>query len=233
MRTRPPRRIEKRGGRTAEDALGTRERILRVAERLFAERGYKSVSLRTLTTEAGANIASVNYHFGSKEGLVAAIFDSRCGPMISDRRRRLEACAEGPGRPPLLEQVVEAFVAPAVAVTADASGGGTTFTRLRAVLAHENHALARRLIEKHFDDTSRAFIAALHRCLPHLSLADVYWRFHFLLGALYYTTVNPDRIRQLSGGLCDPSDPDTAIATMVRFVAAGFRAPAGDTPSRT
>lgn len=207
-----------------EEAEGTRERLLAAAERLFAERGFSGVSLRLLTTEAGVNLASVGYHFGSKEGLIAAIFERRCQPMMDERRRRLAACAEGPDRPPLLEQIVEAFVAPAISAATDPAGG-TTFTRLRAVLRHENNELAKKLIARNFDDTSRLFIDALHRCLPHLSREDVCWRFHFLLAALYYTSVDHERLRRLSDGRCDPTDMVTAVRELVRFVAAGFRAP--------
>lgn len=207
-----------------DDRDSTRERILSVATELFAAQGFNGVSLRTLTNEAGVNLASVSYHFRSKDGLIAAIFDRHCAPMIEDRRRRLAACEEKPGRPPLLEQIVEAFITPALDVSADTSGGGATFSRLRAVLAHENQALAEELISKHFDSTSAQYVEALQRCLPQLSRADVYWRFHFLLGALYYTSVNPKRIRQLSSGKCDPANTAAAIREMVKFVAAGFRA---------
>jgi AcrR family transcriptional regulator len=208
-----------------EEAEGTRERILSVATQLFAAQGFHSVSLRQLTNEAGVNLASVGYHFRSKEGLVAAIFDRHCEPMMADRRRRLDACAEKPGLPPMLEQVLEAFITPALSITTDTAGGGATFSRLRAVLAHENRELAEQLIAKHFDETSDRFVDALFRCAPHLDRTEVYWRFHFLLGALYYTTVNPHRITQLSDGKCNPTDTATAVQKMVQFAAAGFRAP--------
>lgn len=204
---------------------GTRERILTVAERLFAERGFNGVSVRTLTDEAGVNLASVGYHFDSKEGLIAAIFDRRCRPMMQERRRLLAGCTEGPGRPPMLEQIIEAFVMPAMSQTVDVAGGGAIFTRLRAVLRHENSELARRLIADNFDETSAAFIDALHRCLPQLGREAIYWRFHFLLSALYYTTIDPGRIRHISEGRCDPADTKAAVRELVRFVAAGFRAP--------
>lgn len=208
----------------AEDGIGTKTRLLRVAERMFAERGFNGVSLRELTAAAGANLAAVNYHFGSKEGLLAAIFESRCRPMNQDRLRRLENCSEAAGKPRLLEQIVAAFIAPALSATTD-QAGGATFTRLRAMLAVEHNELARRLIAKHFDATSARFVEALVKCLPGLSRAEVLWRFHFLLGTLYYTMINPGRIEHLSGGLCDATDVETVTAQMVPFVAAGFRTP--------
>jgi AcrR family transcriptional regulator len=206
------------------DENPARERILRVADRLFAERGFNGVSVRTLTAAADVNLAGVSYYFGSKEGLLGAIFERHCRPMAEERVRRLEACAEGHGRPPLLDQVIAAFIGPALVSSVDATRGGATFTRLRAMLAHENSALFKSLIEKHFDATSLRFIEALADVLPKLDRAEVYWRFQFLLGALYYTMMTPDRIRHLSGGACDPADVEAALEAMVRFTAAGFRA---------
>ena len=52
------------------DRLDTRRDLLLAAERLFAQQGFQGASLRAITQEAGANLASVNYHFGSKEGLI-------------------------------------------------------------------------------------------------------------------------------------------------------------------
>ena len=51
------------------NAAGTRERLLEVACDLFAKKGYPSTSISEITRLAGANKASVNYHFGNKEKL--------------------------------------------------------------------------------------------------------------------------------------------------------------------
>jgi len=47
----------------------TRDRILKAAERLFAERGYESTSVRTIVAKARVNQAAINYHFAGKDGL--------------------------------------------------------------------------------------------------------------------------------------------------------------------
>ena len=61
------------------DARSTRERILDSAEELFAEGGF-ATSLRSITSDAGVNLASVNYHFGSKEALIETVFSRRLEP---------------------------------------------------------------------------------------------------------------------------------------------------------
>ena len=75
-----------------------------------------------------------------------------------------------------------------------------------------------------FDESSGAFIAALQTALPELPPVDLAWRFHFLLGTMFYTMANPGRIQSLTNGACDPGDTAAALRHLVPFVAAGFRA---------
>ena len=53
--------------------IDTKTKILNAAEQLFAERGYADTSLRLITSQAEVNLASVNYHFGSKKELIQAV----------------------------------------------------------------------------------------------------------------------------------------------------------------
>src|ERR1051325_9074047 len=63
----------------------TRERLIEAAERLFAARGDRATSGRGLTSEAGCNVASVNYHFGGKEGLYREMFRRRLAALREQR----------------------------------------------------------------------------------------------------------------------------------------------------
>jgi len=203
----------------------TRDRILDIAERLFASRGYKNVSVRELTASAGANLASIRYYFGSKDQLLYAIYERYCTPLNKARLQRLADCAEGDGRAPRLEQIIAAFLEPALDVSVDAVGGGARFTRLRAVLIGENLDFLEDLIARNFDATSLAFVEAIHKAVPALGREEVLWRFSFVLGILHYTLIDPNRIRRLSRGLCDPGDTHGLIRFMIPFIAEGFRAP--------
>ena len=59
----------------------TRERLLKAAERLFADRGFKNVTVRDLCRAARANVAAVNYHFGDKLGLYREVMQSAIDAM--------------------------------------------------------------------------------------------------------------------------------------------------------
>ena len=51
----------------------TRERIMKAAERLFAERGYDATSIRAIVAKARVNQAAINYHFDGKDGLYGEV----------------------------------------------------------------------------------------------------------------------------------------------------------------
>jgi hypothetical protein len=120
--------------------------------------------------------------------------------------------------------IIEAFIRPALQqVEAE---DGETFIRLRAVLSGENSELLEKLVAENFDQSSTAFIDELCACLPHLSRTDVCWRFHFLLGTIYYTAAGPHRISAFSNGRCDPADTEAVIKELVPFMTRAFQAPA-------
>jgi AcrR family transcriptional regulator len=239
--TNPQRRGAKRGGGAAvhsglrvvragrprkQDANAAapsaRDRILEVAERLFAEHGMSGVGLRAITSEAKVNLASIAYHFGSKEGLLEALFAQRAAPIAEERLRLLARCYEKIATP-TLEQILDAFLRPALVQGVQPQFGGPAFVKLRARLATEPETLSRKILSKAFDQSSKAFIEAIAKALPAVPRADVEWRFHFMLGAMFYTMANSGRIQALTSGRIDPGNVKRALQHMIPFLVAGFR----------
>lgn len=64
--------------------------ILEAAEKLFSELGYEGASTRQIAKEAGANMAMINYYFGSKEGVFMEIM----GQRVSDFKHQLKEINE-------------------------------------------------------------------------------------------------------------------------------------------
>ena len=208
-------------------ASETRERLLAAAERLFAERGFAGVSVRTIAAAADVNWSLVGYHFSGKDGLLAEVYRRHCESLNAERLRLLAAARRSGVR---LESVIEAFVRPALAEIQGRSGD-TTFSRLRAMLAAEDAPLLTQLVADNFDQSSRTFLAALRECLPDLPADEILWRFHFMLGTIYYSASSPQRIKAFSRGRCDPGDVDATVQHLVPFLAAAFRS-APLTPGR-
>src|SRR5437016_927944 len=208
-----------------------REAILCAAEELFATNGFNAVSVRDIAQAAGANPGSVTYHFKTKDGLLLEIYQRHCVPMNHRRSELLAAARRVRDLKDRLEAIVRAYVLPAFSSGSDLAGGGARFTRLRAIMSAEGNEVARRIIAQTFDDTSHAFIDAIHESLPHIPRTEIVWRSHFLLGALYYTLVTPERVARLSRGSADGADAGNAIEQLVRASVASFQAPPLDPPA--
>lgn len=200
-----------------------REALLTAAIGLFSSNGYNAVSLREIAKAAGANVGSLTYHFGSKAALLREIYQRHTEPM---NNRRLELLGEAKriqDSDERLMAILRAYVLPAFSSSSDFDGGGAEFTRMRAVLSAEGNEDARTIIAGAFDTTSRAFLSAISECLPDADPQGVVWRSHFLLGALYYALINPERVTRLSDGAVDGNDRDVAVDQIVEASFASFR----------
>lgn len=93
--------------------------MIDAAERLVAERGLAALTLRDVQNEAGqANKSAAQYHFGSREGLLSAVIDSRMRPAGERRLELLAAIDRGP-QPPDMRKLVEASILPLAEQTID------------------------------------------------------------------------------------------------------------------
>jgi len=96
-------------------AADVTERLLDVAEWLFVERGLARTSVREIAAAAQAHPTSINYHFGSKEGLVHAVIARRVDALTQKRGDLLTAFETNAGDAPVpVESILPAFVAPGI-----------------------------------------------------------------------------------------------------------------------
>lgn len=63
------------------DTSDTAGRIIQAAEKLFSEQGFKETTMRQITGLAEVNLAAVNYHFGSKFGLIRSVAERSLSPL--------------------------------------------------------------------------------------------------------------------------------------------------------
>ncbi len=201
----------------------TRERVLDTAERLFAGHGLDAVSIRDIAGAAGANLGAINYHFDTKHNLIAAVFDRRMAPLTQERLRALDVVEKtAVDQPATLEAVLEAFIRPAVEQAMDPQRSGRVFGKLLARCLLEPNPAVEKAIHGHFEPVVKRFDAVLLRVMPNLTLEDVFWRMHLLIGALHHSLFMLDR--KLPDGRCLRLDAETYVKRFVAFAAAGFRA---------
>jgi AcrR family transcriptional regulator len=203
----------------------TRTRILNAAEELFMQHGFEGTSMRLLTAKAGVNLAAVNYHFGSKDALIEALFRRRLDPMNAARIAELDKLEAG-GHAPSPEGIIRAFITPGLRLMEDAKGGGRNFARLLGRTYTEPNKAVRALIGQMYAPAMQRYKAALERALPHMPREELVWRLHFMFGTLAYTLAATDTVQLIAG--CKPEDRYDARLLEERltaFLAAGLNAP--------
>ena len=221
----------------------TRERILEVAGALFADHGFRSVSLRRITREAEVNLASVNYHFGSKEALVLEVLSRVVGPINASRLAMLdEAEAEFGDEPVPVERILEALFAPVLSVMSidsDASSEEVSASDVASVdfylklvgrCMSERQELMPTTLMRLYKETIDRFCEAMFRVLPGLDQADVFWRMHFTAGALLYTLTQPERLAAFSRGKVDVTNSGEVLRQLITYTAAGMKAEVAAAP---
>ncbi len=211
---------------TLADALQeptTQEKILDAAERLFADNGFAGTSVRAITAEAGVNLASAHYHFGSKEALIRMVLSRRVEPITQERLHLLEACLkEASAGLPSLEAIVEAFIGPAVRLSLDPQRA--IFMRLMGRVHSEAGDFMPQLLHELFSVTAKRFHQALQVALPGFTEEELFWKLNFMVGAMAFTLAAPQAIEKVTRGHCDPADAETVLKHMKAFVTAGLRA---------
>ncbi|MCG6921274.1 MAG: TetR family transcriptional regulator, partial [Acidobacteria bacterium] len=87
----------------------TRRLLIDAATTLFAERGFRSTPIRDIARMAGANVASINYHFGSKENLYRAAFHQLAARFDGTELQAVRDAVENSTGTPQIEDVLEAY----------------------------------------------------------------------------------------------------------------------------
>lgn len=201
----------------------TKTLILDAAEELFARRGPNAVSLRQVIARAKVNLAAIHYHFGSKESLLQAVLSRRLVPLNAGRLALLEVAERKSRRVPL-ERILEALVGPALRLSRDPRKGGGEFMRLLGRCFTEPDEKIQAMLNRQVAEVAERFMPAFQKALPKVPKVDLLWRIHFLVGAMAHTMADAERLKEFSGGLCNPDDTEGTIEKLVTFLSAGMRA---------
>lgn len=204
-----------------DTAQRTRERLLDAAERLFAERGFRGVSMRALTSEAACNLASVNYHFGGKRELYRAMFHRILTDLRVRRIAGLRRAAVNGGAASL-ERTLDAFTSAFLEPHLDQSAG----RRLMRLFSRElldPHLAPGTLRREIVEPVRQALAEAIRAAYPRIDPRAARRCAHSLVAQLAHVV----QMRNLPGAMRDPAlrdlSLDRAVDHIVRFSAAGIR----------
>jgi AcrR family transcriptional regulator len=205
----------------------TRNAILEAAERLYADRGFADVTLRDIVAAAGVNLAAVNYHFGSKDELIAELFVTRSLALNRERLSELRAAEERGGGRAEISEVLRALVGPSLRGCLGPDKQRSAAARFMIRASIESVPPIRKIKNREIDHLRR-FAAAMKRSLPGRDDVDLYWGLHFALAMAHQTIRDSERLTKLSEGKCDLDDVEGIVARVVEMAMRGLGAGAGE-----
>jgi AcrR family transcriptional regulator len=200
--------------------IDTKEQIISVAERLFAERGFAGTTLRTVIGEADVNLAAVHYHFGSKEELFRAAVKRFARPIVAQELALLEQLQAG-GRVPTVEAILTAVLTPSLEFLAQDKELLLVHTQFMGRCWAEPEPL-KSIVRDEFTASMEAFLDVFQRALPDRSRSELSWKFNLVIAALI-------RVQSEAGqplALIQSTDPEaiqSAIEQLVKFLSPGMR----------
>ncbi|RUO25337.1 TetR family transcriptional regulator [Aliidiomarina minuta] len=203
--------------------LKTKEKILNSAERLFAEQGFEHTSLRQITSSADVNLASVNYHFGSKKALIQAVMERYHVVFMPALDKGLQALQQK--GIPHTQAVLNCFVDPLIELRCINPNGTAIYLSLLGHAYSEIQGHLRRFTMANFGDVLHRLLACVQQANPNLSLNTLFWRLHFTLGATVFAQVSGQALSEIAqADFGEQAGAEDIISKLIPYLAAGIEA---------
>ncbi|WP_028022707.1 TetR/AcrR family transcriptional regulator [Enterovibrio calviensis] len=202
----------------------TKGKILDAAEQLFAEHGFKDTSLRTITSKAGVNLASVNYHFGDKKSLVRAVLARYLEEFMPQLEKELKTLLVKDSIS--MEDVFTCTKQPLLGLDTFRRRGASVFMQLigRGYTDVQGHL--RWFITTRYDSVLTLFTQAVVKANPSLKPEHVFWRLHFTLGAVIFTMASNVALGEIAeNDFGHNVSTEDIVDRLIPYLAAGVDAP--------
>lgn len=209
------------------ETSAVRTRILDIATRLFADRGFLGVSLREIMSAADANVASAHYYFGSKDSLYEACVLRYFTTVDAARRERLDAALKQPEahRDAQLLSILVAYTEPHYELLSHPEGAD--YVRMIARFLAEPPDAVKRMLVGHFGPTRMTYLAALKALFPGADDATLWRAFSFFVDMMLSAPFDVGYESFVSRAPSD--DRATELTRLVtRFGMGGFLATFGE-----
>lgn len=214
----------------------TIDNILDAAEALFAEKGFAETSLRTITSEAGVNLAAVNYHFGSKQKLIQAVFARFLDPFSEYLNTQLkERFGNKDAAPPEIKELLELFAYTIYAMRSERiKTKDQTFVRLIGLAYNQGEGHLLKFIREQYGEVLVRYMDLYRQACPKIPDEELFWRIHFSLGATMFSLSGFEILASLSqkgaqkgapkGSITEPPSVITVYKYIIPFLVAGMNA---------
>ena len=205
----------------AAPTLDTKEQIINVAERLFAESGFSGTTLRNVVSEAEVNLAAVHYHFGSKENLFRAVVSRFARPVVKKELALLDQL-QSEQEAPSVEAILTALFQPCLEILAQADEDARWVRAQFMGRCRTEPGAIQSIAADEFSAATEAFLDALQRVLPDQSRSQLHWKLDLAIAALI-------RVQTEAGqplALIQSTEPEAiqkTVEQLVQFLSPGMR----------
>ena len=201
----------------------TRERILDVAEKLFANNGYNGTSLRDVARGADLQTAAIGYHYPTKEDLFDTVIRRRAAVMTEWRQRALAEMRQRHGAAAIpLDELVRAYVQPFYESASHGNAGWRHYAALMGRLS--NSPMGTEVISRHYNATAREYIDEFLRSLPGVALPSMIDGFTFMVASMLSLCAGTGRSQSLIGVSGDGRPLNEPFSNLVTFLVSGLLA---------
>lgn len=177
--------------------------------------------MRAITAEAGMSVSAANYHFGSKEALLAATIRRHVEPINERRLAELARTeAESAPDPPDVEAILRAFLFPSFEEPSERDSHREVVSRLHS----DPPERVGRLKNELYTAMRERFCDALARALPGADRAQIEVGYQFCIGVMVHVIAG----HHMPSAPTKELDPEETTQAIARYTSAGLRALVGD-----
>jgi AcrR family transcriptional regulator len=205
----------------------THTRFLVSAERLFCVHGYEGTKIRAIAKLSNANLGMLSHYWGSKRALFREVFERRLKPIHDEHMRRFRALDKAlrAGKPVSIVDVLKAQIEPSFVLpgTPAADAPGVRLLLGRALVDPSTEVV--KVMGEIFSESANLFFSLLQRVSPNVEHSEFYWRANCVVGAFTFAESYTERLTQFIDEDLSEIDWSAVANYVVRFLAAGMRAP--------
>jgi AcrR family transcriptional regulator len=204
----------------------TAKQILDAAETLFAEQGFIETTMRQITKEAGVNLAAINYHFGSKQGLIQSVAEHFLKPFSEYIEQSLierEALIDSSALK--MDELLELLMRALLHVNQESNHALLMFTRLLELAYLKSQEDLRLFIIGRYGSKLKPYVDLLRQQSALMEDDEFFWRLHFVMGSVIFTLSNYNMLSQIEKSKFDTqAEIERILHRMIPVLSAGMQA---------
>lgn len=206
---------------------GTPSSIVDAAEELFAEQGFAETTVRQITSRANVNLAAINYHFGSKKGLIQAVAEKFITPLINELSNQMD-CYVDTDVKPALDDLLEILMRALLIVRSENKNTLPVFMRLLELAYMNNQEELRDFLIGRYKSRLEHFLRCIREDSAPMEDDEFFWRLHFMLGSMTFTLSNFKTLHSLEKhrftAKQDETEVEQILHRMIPVLSAGMQA---------